>query len=260
MALTRNVEGSSVRTVYFDIDDKTDELRGQILKSRAKAQIFFERFEVSWIYHENAQEGLVLDLFDLKAALDHSALEDGVLIPTYQRIRNIKNAIDKVKKAVAANRTPNLQFIKGLHIILSNGIAGQAGGVYRHEIPIHRNYFHDIIQPSRISAAMTNFVRQLQSKEFRQFHPFKQAAEAHYRLMAAFPFNDDNGKVARLLMNFYTMRNNYFPVIIPDVERQRYYESLRGSSDVLHSLIVECMERELDLALKFFTEGGKGVF
>ncbi len=249
-----------MRTVYFDIDDKTDELRGEILKNRTKAQTFFERFEVSWIYHENAMEGLVLDLFDLKAALDHATLEDGVLIPTYQRIRNIKNAIDKVKKVVASNRTPNLQFIKGLHVILSNGIAGQSGGMYRREIPIHRNYFHDIIQPTRISPAMSNFLRQLQSKEFRQLHPFRQAAEAHYRLMAIFPFDEDNGKVARLLMNFYTMRNNYFPVILPDVERQRYYESLRSGFEVLHSLIVECMERELELALKFFTEGGKGVF
>lgn len=107
---------------------------------------------------------------------------------------------------------------------------------------------------------MTNFMHQLQSKEFRQFHPFRQAAEAHYRLMSIFPFDDDNGKVSRLLMNFYSMHNNYFPVIIPDVERQRYYESLRNGSDVLHSLIVECMVRELDLALKFFTEGGRGVF
>lgn len=85
-----NVEGSSARTVYFDIDDKTDELRGLLAKNRSKAQVFFERFEVSWIFHENTLEGLVLDLFDLKAALDHATLEDGVLIPTYQRIRNIK--------------------------------------------------------------------------------------------------------------------------------------------------------------------------
>ena len=86
-----------MRTVYFDIDDKTKELTEKIKKNKEIARPFNERFELSWIYHENALEGVVLDIFDLKAALDHATLEDGILIPVYQRIRNHKNAIERVK-------------------------------------------------------------------------------------------------------------------------------------------------------------------
>ncbi len=240
-----------MRTVYFDIDDKTEDLKHRLSRDKEEAARFTERFEVSWIFHENAIEGQVMDVFDLKAALDHAAGDDGILIPTYQRIRNHKNAIDKVREAAAAgNRPPALKFIKDLHIILTHGLAGQQGGAYRKEIPIHRSYFHDIIPPQRIPAHMTKLVQDLKGKEFRQFHPFRQAAEAHFRLMSIFPFDEDTGKVARLIMNLYLIRAGYYPVIIPDVERQRYYEALRVSPEVIHSLIVECMERQLDAAIR----------
>lgn len=246
-----------LRTVYFDIDDKTEELNRLFEHEKSKAREFDERFEVSWIFHENALEGTVLDVFDLKAALDHVTMGDGVLIPVYQRIRNHKNAIEKVKKAAAeSNRLPTLTFIKNIHEILSHGLQNQEGGVYRKDIPIHRTYFHDIAQPSQISYQMNKLIRLFKSKDFKQFHPIQQAAEVHFQLMAIFPFDSDSGKVARLLMNFFVLRAGYLPVMIPDVERQHYYEALRAGSSELHQLIVKSMERQLDQSLRFFQEGG----
>lgn len=244
-----------MRTVYFDIDDKTDELRHEFRKRKNMYREFDERFEVSWIFHENALEGTVLDVFDLKAALDHVTMGDGILIPVYQRIRNHKEAIDKVRKAsVESNRLPTLSFIKNLHQVLSHGLASQMGGVYRKDIPIHRTYFHEISIPTKISYQMNKLVRNIKAKEFKQFHPIQQAAEVHYRLMNIFPFDCDSGKVARLMMNFFVLRAGYMPVIVPDVERQRYYEALRGTAGDLHRLIVECMEHQLDQSLRHFQE------
>ncbi len=244
-----------VRTVYFDIDDKTEDLKRNLKKNKDLAKDFDERFEVSWIFHENALEGTVLDVFDLKAALDHVASNDGVLIPVYQRIRNHKNAIDKIKQtAVDSNRAPTLSLIKNLHQILSFGLSNQGAGVYRKDIPIHRTYFHEISSPSKIATEMDKLLKKIKSAAFRQHHPILQAAEVHYEFMNIFPFDSDSGKVARLLMNLFVIRAGYMPVIIPHVERQRYYDALRlGSSDV-HSLIVDCLQHQLDQSLKYFQE------
>lgn len=249
-----------MRTVYFDIDDKTKELAQKVKKNKDLSRQFQERFEVSWIFHENALEGLILDVFDLKAALDHATIEDGVLIPTYQRIRNHKNAIEKIREAAtSSSRMPTLSFIKNLHVSLCYGLTDQQGGVYRKEIPIHRTYFHDIAPPNRISYQMNKLVREMKTKEFKQYHPIRQAAETHFRMMSIFPFDDETGKVTRLLMNYFILRAGYFPVIIPDIERQRYYDSLRANPQVLHQLIVESMERMLDLSLRFFEDEGQSA-
>ena len=58
------------------------------------------------------------------------------------------------------------------------------------------------------------------------------------------------------MMNFFVLRAGYLPVIIPNVERQHYYDALRVGSSELHRLIEKCMERQLDQALRFFVEGG----
>lgn len=241
-----------MRTVYFELDDKTEDLRHSMQIHKELARDLDERFEVSWIFHENALEGLVIDVFDLKAALDHVTMGDGVLIPTYQRIRNHKGAIEKIRQlAQESGRSVTLQLIKGLHLMLCHGIQGSGAGLYRKEIPIHRTYFHDILEPGKISYQMNKLVRDLKGRDFKQLHPIQQAAEIHFRFMQIFPFDQETGKVARLLMNLYVMRAGYVPVIIPDVERQHYYEALRVSPNELHGLIVHCMERQLERSLRY---------
>jgi len=245
-------EGTQVRTAYFELDDKTEELRHELGLRKDVARDFEERFEVSWIFHENALEGTVIDVFDLKAALDHVTIGDGVLIPTYQRIRNHRLVIEKIRQmADEPGKSVTLQFVKGLHLLLCHGIQGSGAGLYRKEIPIHRTYFHDIVEPGKISYQMNKLVRDLKGREFKQLHPIQQAAEVHFRFMATFPFDQETGKVARLLMNLFVLRANYFPVIIPDVERQHYYEALRASPSELHALIVYCMEQQLERSLRF---------
>jgi Fic family protein len=244
-----------MRTLYFDIDDKTKELRDRLAKNKDYARQFNEKFELSWIYHENALDGLVLDVFDLKAALDHATLEDGVLIPTYQRIRNHKNAIEKIRKqAEASSRTPSISFIKGLHQTLAFGINDRQAGMYRKDIPIHRTYYHEISPPAKIAQQMTRLMSEMKTKEFRQYHPLRQAAELHYKMMNIFPFDDETGKVARLAANFFVLRSGYLPIIIPAIDRQHYYESLRIGSHLLHQLIVDCMERTVEMSIRQMQE------
>ncbi|MBW1806597.1 MAG: Fic family protein [Deltaproteobacteria bacterium] len=249
-----------MRTVYFDIDDQTKELKDIIAKNKQEASRFHEKFEVSWIYHENALEGVVLDVFDLKAALDHASLEDGILIPVYQRIRNHKNAIEKVRKSAdTSTRMPTLTYIKDLHQVISYGLSNRQGGVYRKDIPIHRTYYHEILPPGRISYQMNKLIKEMKTKGFRQFHPFRQAAEIHFRLMHIYPFDSETGKVARLAMNYFILQAGYLPVIIPSMERQHYYDALRVGPQVLHDLIVNCMEHTIALSLRLFEEGGYDI-
>ncbi len=223
-----------------------------MLNRRASVRhAFEERFELSWIFHENALDGTVLDPLDLKAALDHGTTEDEVLIATYQRIRNHKAALDRIRQtATSRKHTVTISFMKELHQLLCFGLPERSGGAYRKEIPIHRTYYHDILPPTKIAPQMNKLVRDLKSKDFRQGHPLVQASEFHFRFMQIFPFDDDTGKVGRLMFNYYLLGADYLPVIIPDYERQRYYDSLRASPKVLHDLMLECIETTLNNSLR----------
>src|SRR5208282_5256063 len=75
--------------------------------------------------------------------------------------------------------------------------------------------------------------------------PVRLAARAHYDLVRIFPFTADSGKVARLVMNLLLLRIGYPPAIIHSTERQRYYEALKGSSAVMHSIVQDAIDNSL---------------
>jgi hypothetical protein len=63
-------------------------------------------------------------------------------------------------------------------------------------------------------------------------HPVSRAAEAHLEIVRIHPYEDGNGRVARLLQNFCLAQRGYPPALIPSEERKEYLKiignSLRG--------------------------------
>src|SRR5678816_1912965 len=88
-----------METKFFSLDSKVDALRE--LRMRAYPQVvaeFDERLDQSWIYHDNALEGVVLSYHELKAAIDKKIISDVTLIPMYEEIKNHKSAIELVRQ------------------------------------------------------------------------------------------------------------------------------------------------------------------
>jgi len=248
------VTDTAAKVSYSDLDSKNRQLKALLSRPSPQRAVFEERFELSWLFHENALDGLVLDPLDLKAALDHGGSDDEVLIATYQRIRNHKKALETIQKVVKdQEHSITVSFMKELHQQICYGLPERQGGAYRKEIPIHRSYYHDISQPGRIASEMNKLVRELKTKEFRMAHAIMKAADFHFRFMQIFPFDDDTGKVGRLILNYYLLSAGYPLVIIPDFERQRYYDSLRSSPKVVHDLIVDSLDTTITNSIRLIT-------
>lgn len=57
-------------------------------------------------------------------------------------------------------------------------------------------------------------------------HPVIVAAIAHYNLTRIHPFDDGNGRGARLFMNLILMKKGFPPAIIKNEHRRKYIEAL----------------------------------
>ena len=80
------------------------------------------------------------------------------------------------------------------------------------------------------------------------------ASRLQFRLLAAYPWTKNTGKVARLLTNYILISNGYLPAIIHSIERQRYYEALRHENDGLTYLILESLQNSIETTAKFYDE------
>ena len=257
-----------METKFFTLDQKVEFLREQ--RIRANAQVvaqFDEKFDQSWIYHDNALEGVVLSYHELKAAIDKKIISDVTLIPMYEEIKNHKSSIELVRQMArqwAAERHDKkgkgrvknqitLDTLKLLHSALTPE-EKLKGNPYRKDNPLHRLYFHEIAQPDKIAIKMKKLIEWLDEDETQHIHPVERAARAHFRLMSIFPWPKNSGKVARLLMNLMLLRDGFPPVVIHSIERQRYYEVLRSESAGLVPLVLESLDNGVETGMRFFQE------
>jgi Fic family protein len=272
--------GPPVKERYQDIEEKNDQLRDYLGIFKEKGQEFLDRFEMSWLYHDSALEGVIYTPQELQAALKPGTVAaEASMMPVVLEIRNHKACIDYIREEAQAGGKKQAQVtlttIKRIHDLLSGNtpeaMAAKAQierrektekelakerekAGYRKDMPLHRTYFHEIAQPAKIGPALEKFVDFTASAEFREYHPIKQAAHAQHQLLQIFPFTENSGKVARMCGNLILLRHNYFPAIIHAIDRQKYYESLRGPANGFRTLLMDAMENSLDNAIKYFKD------
>src|SRR6476469_4506395 len=129
---------------FFEIDTKMEALRQKTALFPAKIlKDYRDRLDVSWIFHDNALEVVVLSYSELKAAIDQRIISDVTLIPMYEEVRNHKLAVDFVRESHTAGKKPipiDLELVRKLYAILTPEAAAK-GYPYRRENPLHRLYY-----------------------------------------------------------------------------------------------------------------------
>jgi Fic family protein len=265
---------------YQDIDDKNEALRGYLSAHREKGQEFLDRFEMSWIYHDSALEGVVYSPQELNAAMHPGVMAaEASLMPIVLEIRNHKAVVEFIREEAKAGGKKQaaitLTTIKRMHDLLSgNTPEAQAARAaterrerterelakekeksgFRKDMPLHRTYFHDIAQPAKIQPMLEKLVDFTASAEFREFHPIKQASTVQHQFLQIFPFTEHSGKIGRMCSNLILLRHQYLPCVIHSIDRQKYYESFRAPVAVFRTLLMDAMENSIDNALKYFRD------
>jgi Fic family protein len=205
------------------------------------------RFDMSWVYHDSALEGVVYTEEELAAAfgLAPVASEEASAIALVAEIRRHRAALDFIRDETM-KETITVDFIRKLHHMLRPVEGGPAEVKYRKDIPQHRLYFHEYAAPEKIPAkvqAVVDFLNSGENPKSKALIRF--ASRAHYDLLRAFPFSDDSGKVARLLLNLLLVRGGLPPAIFHMSERQRYYEALKGSSSTMNTITMDAIDNNL---------------
>ncbi|MBX7114729.1 MAG: Fic family protein [Myxococcaceae bacterium] len=265
---------------YQEIEEKNAKLKETLSTKKPEVLDFLERFEMSWVYHDNALEGVVYTPQELMAALRPGAVAaEASLMPIVLEIRNHKACVEFIREEAKLHGkkhlTLNMALVRRIHDLLSGNTAeAQAARAaverrertekelakekeragFRKDMPLHRTYFHEIAQPKDIAAKLEKLLDGTTLADFREMHPIDQAARMQYGIIKVFPFTDHSGKVGRMISNMILLRHNLLPVIVHSVERQKYYESFRGSESSFRNLFMDAMENSLDNGLKHFAE------
>jgi len=80
--------------------------------------------------------------------------------------------------------------------------------------------------PEQTQQQMGIFVKMHEGHEFLYLSPEMEAAWLHHEFVRIHPFQDGNGRVARMLMAFPYIRAGEFPPIIPSDAKEDYFNAL----------------------------------
>lgn len=231
-----------------------------------------QKLNLDWNYHSNAIEGNTLTLGETRAFLLYGITAHGKPFRDYLDIKGHNEAIQYLEDLVRRAEMLTEAVIRELHRVLlveaydvdaitADGRPTRrriALGQYKtapNHVRTTTGEIHFYASPQETPALMGELMAwHRRETEAGELHPLVLAATFHYRFVAIHPFDDGNGRMARLLTNFILMQHRFVPVIIPIQARGDYLLALEGADagDLTDFVVLvgEALVQSLTLTLR----------
>ena len=200
-------------------------------------------------YHSNAIEGSTLTYAETYAILynDNSfEISDKEPREIYEAI-NHKKALELVFNKLKSNEDFSESFIKNLNEIINRDIKNAEG--YRNVQVFIQGSEHIPPEPQKIPNLMMYYIYNYNHDEQNIFN---KIARYHIEFERIHPFEDGNGRMGRLLINYELLKNNLPPVVIAKEDRIKYFEFLKNTDvNGLSKWLNELSAREKERMEKF---------
>lgn len=109
--------------------------------------------------------------------------------------------------------------------------------------------------PAETPAAMSDLLAWYnEAAKNNTIHPVELAAVLHYKFVCIHPFDDGNGRISRLTMNYHLLKNGYPPVIIKSADKKNYlfalHEADTGNLNAFKEYIAEQLVWSCEISIK----------
>ena len=181
----------------------------------------WRRFTKEFTYNTNAIEGSTVRRDEVPTILEKRKTSD----PEELETKGVAKAIQFIK---STTEDLSIDLIKKLHKLCFDGSKDFAGKIRTVEVVIKNSkgeILHRGVHSSRLQSALEDMIS-WHKKNKSKFKPLVLAAIVHNQFEYIHPFQDGNGRVGRLLLNFILLKNNYPPINISLEDRSEYYKTL----------------------------------
>ena len=250
------------------LKDELDQLRPLPPHIVARVE---QKLRIESNYHSNAVEGNSLTLGETRSLILHGLTARGKPMRDHLDIQGHDDAVKAIENAVKEEQGLNEVFIRNLHRALLkepyevDAIAPDGTpckrmitiGAYKsipNNVETSTGEVYYFTPPEQVKPEMTDLLDWYRARESAAEHPVIIAATFHYRFVRIHPFDDGNGRMARLLMNLILIKHGYTVAIVPSDRKTRYLQELERvdqSEDLTQFIqyIASCCTYALELYL-----------
>jgi len=242
------------------------------LNKEAKTKLW-EKFQLEWNYNSNHIEGNTLSYGDTKLLFrlgdefraQNNSLKDvqemrahDVAIEMLKQWANDKDRLITEVDIRALNETILVKPFWADAVALNGEKTRREiiNGEYKkhpNHVQLKSGEIFKYAEPNEVPQKMQELL-DWYSIEIESNHPLVIAAFLHYKFVCIHPFDDGNGRVSRLLMNYHLLREGFPPIIIKSKDKDNYLYALQqadaGNIDAFIKYVAEQLIWSLELQLK----------
>jgi len=271
---------NDVETTRFDnLRPAWDRKRAELSKNPELYGRFIDRLKRK----QAVDTGIIERMYDLKREVTETLIEEGFADSYLQHgdtnidsgllmhyLTDNFEALNFVFDFVKNNNELSVFYIRGLHELITRhqeateavDVLGRMGqtpllkGAFKvlPNNPIRDGVVYEYCPPEHVQAEMDKLIRIFYG-ELKNTHPLVRSAFLHHAFVQIHPFQDGNGRLARLLASFVLIKDKLFPFSLDRDERTAYIDALeiadsgryQGLVDIFSDNQIKSMEQALNL-------------
>ena len=204
---------------------KLEELKPYSEDEQAALHNYHDNFLVRFIYESNALEGSSLSLGDTNLVLEGELPSgEGARLSELFAAQGNADGFAYVEEAVTCGKTLSEGFIRDLHERTALDSTRRARGTYR---VVPARIIGSPVHPAEaveIRSLMADLL--YMNEQATEVHPIARASAFHAMFERIHPFNDGNGRVGRLVLNFMLQTDGYPAVALKNDVAGAYKKAL----------------------------------
>jgi Fic family protein len=237
--------------------------------SADQEQRIWQKFRLDWNYHSNNLEGNSLTYGETKLLIMHGMTAQGKPLKDHLEITGHNEALHEIRDAIKQKRPVTETFLRQLHTLIlkerhqvnaqtPDGTLAQKWV----EVGQYKAVTDETLrfaEPFEVPAKMQNLVQQANDRKATPTEGLLLAAKLHHDFVLIHPFDDGNGRMARLLMNLVLMQYGFPPAIIKTDAKEAYFTALRQADGGQFDVFAEYISERVSDSLKIMIAGAKGL-
>ncbi len=259
------------------IENLYRELQSLLPLTAEQQDAFDKKIRLEFHYNTNHIEGNTLTYGETQLYLIFGQVGGSHSRRDYEEMGASDVALKLVEDLANDNETPLTEaFIKHLNeIILVSPFYKEAvtadGQTVKRKIEIgqYKQYANHVrlengeifhyTNPENVAIEMGELLQWYREEvEKKELTAYEIAAVLHYRFVRIHPFDDGNGRISRLLMNYVLIKNGYPPVIIKSSDKPNYLLALNQADTGNIPAFVDYIATQLIWSLELKIKAAKG--
>lgn len=223
-------------SIYKKINDLRKRYYRAVAGKESLLTLILEAEVAEQVYNSNAIENSTLSLDETEKILLQIDLDRYITERELFEARNLAKVLSYIDKK-SDERQLDLDLILFLHKMLISNIRDDIAGRFRKDNEYVRVGNYIAPAPSQIDSLMNNMFSTYMGSHTDSI--IKRIATLHLTFEHIHPFVDGNGRIGRVINNYFLIREGYVPINIKYIDRKKYYEAFREFDSHKRTAIME---------------------